>query len=88
MNLSSIEGIKTARDQGFLTTKGAIYCILQIKEGARPVELEKWLELPASTIYANLRTMEVSKKVIEWSVSLADNGQIIRERPGAVYAVQ
>jgi hypothetical protein len=88
MELSTIDGVKEALSQGLLTTKGAIHCCLRINKGARPCELSQWLGLPASTIYGNLKVMELRKKKVQGSVALSDNGQLVRERPGAVYAVE
>ena len=88
MELHTINQVKSALGQGLLTTKGAIHYCLVINKGARPCELSEWLGLPPSTIYGNLRGMEVNKKKVEGSVALSENGQIIRERPGAVYAVK
>lgn len=88
MQLSTIEQIKIGLESGLLTTKGAIHFCLLINKGARPCELSEWLGLPASTVYANLRRMEVKREKIEGRVNLAEGGSIVRERPGAVYAVK
>jgi hypothetical protein len=88
MNLSTIAEIKTALKEGLLTTRGAIYYSLIVKKGARPCELSEWLELPASTVYSNLRTMELKSTKMNGAVTLGEDGELIRERPGVTYAVK